>query len=744
MRRSYYTAFPPRSFYPRRSLGLQALETRCLLAAEGSVVALDRSFDASPLVGDLTATVLWGDGNQSPATVTGTRESGPLQFRFDYSLDRSGLFADPQAQAALEHAGRMVLQHLTDDLDAISPGGKLEWLARFRHPSTGADSIDPNTLTATIPVANNLRLASNELIVFVGGRDLPGNQLGVAFRGSWAFPATGPITPQEQAQILAFRNTVQYRGETDAGQSTPTDFGPWGGSVSFDTSDRSWYFGRDLNQLPPGQSDFVTTAAHELLHILGFGSSPSWDALATLTAFSGTASRAAYAAIGGTGNVPLEHGDHWGDELEDQLGELTLMREAVASGTRQLPTPLDFAALVDIGWEFQAANVQVTADHVYADNGDYGTTILLQGSQFGELVETAELAIANVEPELVGPAPITIRAGASTPPLTWTISDPGYDNPLIDPPTEERFEYQLDWRDGSPVETGQATVTQSGAAGIPTLASITASHRYPSEGTYPVQLTVTDDDGGTRSTTFDVTVLPAEAELAVSFDRDTYAESEGTDAVEMLVVRQSTGPENLDAPLQLMISGGDGRVTYDAQPTIPAEAESIRIRMTPVQDSLQQPMAELVFQVEAAGHTPGNASFWLLDDENAFQNDGSRFNVSGDVDDDGRPIVSAVDALQIINALNRFDGELDLAGRPFSTSDRWWDVNGDYRVSALDALQVINWLNQNDIRNTPAAAGEYDDSWSDFPVREAYQWGRENASVQDAALLSLLSDTALF
>lgn len=711
------------------------------MAAEGTSVPLDQSFEAAALVGDVSATVRWGDGNESSANVSGTVETGQLRFRFDYSLDQSGLFATSAARAALQRAGQSVLQRLTDDLGAISPGGKREWVARFRHPSTGADSINPNTLTARIPVADNLQVQQNELVVFVGGRDLGSNRLGEAFTGTWAFPETGPLTSQERAQILAFRDTVEYRGETGASRSTPTDFGPWGGSISFDTSGRSWYFGRDVKNLPAGQSDFATTAAHELMHILGFGASPSWDALATASAFTGTASRSVYAGLGGTGNVPLEAEDHWGDQLETQFDEPTLMKEAVATGTRQLPTPLDFAALQDIGWQFQPATVRVTADHVYADNGNFQAMVVLQGGQFGELAETVDFSITNVRPDLVSPAPITATAGVSTPPLVWTISDPGYANAQADPPTDESFEYQIDWRDGSPVQTGQATVTRLGSAGVPTLASVSVTHQFAGEGTYPVRLSVTDDDGGTRSATVSVTVLPAVMELAASFDRSTYVENEGPDSIEMIIVRQSTRVDDLGVPLPLVISGGDGRIAFPTQATMPAGAESVRIRMTPVQDTLPQPMATLSFQVQAAGYTSGEASFLLLDDENPFQNHGSRFNVSGDLGNNGQPVVSALDALQVINALNQFGGELLLTGRPFSESDRFWDVNGDYRISALDALQVINRLNESDVTGASESAAEGVHEPTVFLPPDLQSRDREDASAQDAALLSLLDDS---
>lgn len=73
-----------------------------------------------------------------------------------------------------------------------------------------------------------------------------------------------------------------------------------------------------------------------------------------------------------------------------------------------------------------------------------------------------------------------------------------------------------------------------------------------------------------------------------------------------------------------------------------------------------------------------------------------------DVNDDG--FVSSIDALLIINELNRtrITGEGESA--PVS-SGYFTDVNGDNNVTALDALRVINWLNRNS-RSTSQAEGE--------------------------------------
>ncbi|WP_425613474.1 dockerin type I domain-containing protein [Anatilimnocola sp. NA78] len=72
-----------------------------------------------------------------------------------------------------------------------------------------------------------------------------------------------------------------------------------------------------------------------------------------------------------------------------------------------------------------------------------------------------------------------------------------------------------------------------------------------------------------------------------------------------------------------------------------------------------------------------------------------------DVNNDG--IVTAFDALEIINRLN--SGNTALISTPF-THAPFVDVNGDGACSAMDALIVINWLNTRPTGSEATSAGE--------------------------------------
>ncbi len=87
----------------------------------------------------------------------------------------------------------------------------------------------------------------------------------------------------------------------------------------------------------------------------------------------------------------------------------------------------------------------------------------------------------------------------------------------------------------------------------------------------------------------------------------------------------------------------------------------------------------------------------IIVDNNPFQNPNAIFDGNGnnigrfDVNNSG--FVSALDALQIINALRRSGGDIDLSDLPLpSDLPLYPDVDGNGKISSLDALQVINQL----------------------------------------------------
>ena len=268
----------------KRRLGFQLLESRELLTAEGQSYLLDRTLDVSDLFGTVTGSIAWGDGTSSSATIQSPPVAGPIKFRFDYTLDNSGFFADASRRALLQTAADMVSSKFSDSLLAIQPQAGDTWNARFLHPITGV------SVSKT-----NLSIAANELLVFVGARALGGAEGGSADRGGFTAQSSRP----------AFLSAVQSRGQAGVVASPASDVGPWGGSIAFNSS-RQWYFGTSAGALTSNQLDFVSVATHELMHIMGFGTSPAWDSKIVNSKFAGSNSVAVFGSA-----VPLADSDHF-------------------------------------------------------------------------------------------------------------------------------------------------------------------------------------------------------------------------------------------------------------------------------------------------------------------------------------------------------------------------------------------------------------------------------------------------
>jgi hypothetical protein len=336
-----------------------------------------------------------------------------VSFNFDFSLDATNFFNSADKRQALQQAGNLLASHLNDVLTAITPGGGNTWLATFLDPSTGRSTSKAN-----------LSIGQGSIVVFVGGRDFPTGQVAEGAFGG--FSASG--SP-------AWEDTLAARGQAGAlvpaGQF-PSDFGPWGGSLSFDSQGTDWYFGTSASGIGSNQTDFMSAAMHELGHLIGFGEADSFVRYVVGSSFTGPNATAAY---DGLGSPPLS-GDrgHWQDGLTDG-GQEVAMDPSLAPGTRKLFTALDYAALNDIGWNANTtppdANVIITPTSglITTESGSTATFQVVLGSRPNSNV-TFNLTSSNIDEGILSTSTLIFTPDSWNIPQTVVIT--GVDDLLMD------------------------------------------------------------------------------------------------------------------------------------------------------------------------------------------------------------------------------------------------------------------------------------------------------------------------
>jgi hypothetical protein len=306
-----------------------------------------------------------------------------ITIKIDYTYDTGFFTQHADRQTLLQNAAFILASRMNDNLSAIAPSGTDTWTASFPNPSTAA----------TVQL-NNLTIAANTILVFAGARPLGGPEVGHA------------DTAYSWSGSQAWGDTVTGRGQAGAVTNPATDYGPWGGAVTFDPNFAGWYFGASAAGIAANQVDFLSVAEHELGHLLGFGTAPSWDNRVSNMVFTGPAAVQEY-----PGNVPVDGtgaaATHWADGTLDK-GHPTDMDPSIAAGQRVGFTNLDFAGLQDLGWKVtRSINVRTgTTPQTATVNTAFAKRLVVQILDF------------NNQP--VGNWPVTFTAPASGPSGTFT------------------------------------------------------------------------------------------------------------------------------------------------------------------------------------------------------------------------------------------------------------------------------------------------------------------------------------
>jgi len=238
-----------------------------------------------------------------------------FSIKFDSRFDTVGFFSADR-RVALEAAGALWANLIKDDFPTLPKGTGI----RLKNPENRDEDVWVDSIDEDV----------DDLIVFVGTSEaIPG--LG---RGG----PSGTTKTDDPALAVAL-----------AARRDGAVFEPWAGSISFKASS-NFFFDQTpatADDIPPQASDFVTTAAHELGHVLGFSSGcAALIALTSGTTFIGPTAQAVYG-----GPVPLVTDlGHFQEGLKSD-GTETLMDPAMSTGSRIAPTRLDRAVFIDIGYD---------------------------------------------------------------------------------------------------------------------------------------------------------------------------------------------------------------------------------------------------------------------------------------------------------------------------------------------------------------------------------------------------------
>lgn len=256
-----------------------------------------------------------------------------IDIVFDYTYDSSNFFADSTRQSLLNAAASVFEQRFGDTLSGITPSGSNHFDLNFDNPSLPPSS-SPNLFNT---VSSDYSVATNEVVVFVGSYNMGSDTLGTG--GPGGFYATG---------TQSFVDNASGRGQAGALATVATDFGPWGGTLSFNNnSAANFYFDPDLtSDNDISGYDFYSVAVHELAHLLGFGTTSSYYNDVSGSTFTGDT------VVSLAGSQPLDLSDkaHWENGLLFNQQEVA-MDPDIGQNVRKRFTELDFAAMKDIGWE---------------------------------------------------------------------------------------------------------------------------------------------------------------------------------------------------------------------------------------------------------------------------------------------------------------------------------------------------------------------------------------------------------
>ena len=193
--------------------------------------------------------------------------------------------------------------------------------------------------------------------------------------------------------------------------------------------------------------------------------------------------------------------------------------------------------------------------HVYAADGVYTVAVTITDRDGGEDTKTFDVTVGDTAPALtvVNDQVTTEGTELSLSPL-GTFTAPAVGNPY--------YTYEIDWGDGTTIETGSATIDSPGSPGTSTTGWFGGAHTYADDGSYTVTATIHDGQGGSDTETFLVTV----DNLAPTITSFTISDAVINEDGSVTVTGSFTDPGTLDVHT-VLIDWGLGEATSAATVT---------------------------------------------------------------------------------------------------------------------------------------------------------------------------------
>lgn len=295
-----------------------------------------------------------------------------FSIEFNFAFEDIGL--DQATRDLYENALRMAADawadYIEDDFDPVRPG-------------TNFQIVNPSnpSINASYTISEHI----DDVLIFVGWDDLGDFEIVGASQRITGGRAYSGAT-QFFGDSLSSRIISDYKGQPN------TDYEPWTGSITFNSrllpgNSLGNALGTEFSFGSDAESDkvhFVSTAVHEIGHILGIGASPAFEARIFNDVFTGM--NAMEVSEDGLG-IPLDPDEA---HVADGYANNTVAMDPVDSiGTAKNPGLIDFALLADIGYhikdfEGQSYDRQGERRDLVSDNGETVSGTTARDILFGE------------------------------------------------------------------------------------------------------------------------------------------------------------------------------------------------------------------------------------------------------------------------------------------------------------------------------------------------------------------------